>query len=25
LVKRSADPAFTFRRHLRELGGAIEE
>jgi 4-hydroxy-4-methyl-2-oxoglutarate aldolase len=25
LTKRSADPAYTFRRHLREIGGAIEE
>jgi 4-hydroxy-4-methyl-2-oxoglutarate aldolase len=25
LKKRSADPAYTFRRHLRDIGGAIEE
>jgi regulator of RNase E activity RraA len=25
LAKRQNDPAYTFRRHLRELGGAIEE
>ena len=25
LKKRSADPNYTFRRHLREIGGAIEE
>lgn len=25
LVKRSSDPAYTFRRHLRDIGGAIEE
>ncbi len=25
LGKRAADPSFTFRRHLRERGGAIEE
>jgi 4-hydroxy-4-methyl-2-oxoglutarate aldolase len=25
LAKRSADPAYTFRRHLRDIGGAIEE
>jgi len=25
LKKRSRDSSFTFRRHLRELGGAIEE
>lgn len=25
LSKRSADPAYTFRRHLRQIGGAIEE
>lgn len=25
LAKRAADPAYTFRNHLRELGGAIEE
>jgi regulator of RNase E activity RraA len=25
LAKRDADPAYTFRRHLREIGGAIEE
>lgn len=24
-AKRSADPAYTFRRHLRDIGGAIEE
>jgi regulator of RNase E activity RraA len=23
--KRAADPAYTFRKHLREIGGAIEE
>jgi hypothetical protein len=25
LAKRNADPAYTFRRHLRGIGGAIEE
>lgn len=25
LVRRSADPAYTFRRHLKSFGGAIEE
>ena len=25
LEKRSRDPTYTFRRHLREIGGAIEE
>jgi 4-hydroxy-4-methyl-2-oxoglutarate aldolase len=25
LAKRAADPLYTFRRHLREVGGAIEE
>ena len=25
LAKRSADPTYTFRKHLRVLGGAIEE
>jgi regulator of RNase E activity RraA len=25
LAKRAADPAYTFRKHLRILGGAIEE
>lgn len=25
LARRSADPAYTFRTHLREIGGAIEE
>jgi 4-hydroxy-4-methyl-2-oxoglutarate aldolase len=25
LARRSADPAYTFRRHLRDIGGAIEE
>jgi regulator of RNase E activity RraA len=25
LAKRSADPSYTFRRHLREGGGAVEE
>ena len=25
LAKRGADPTYTFRKHLRVLGGAIEE
>jgi 4-hydroxy-4-methyl-2-oxoglutarate aldolase len=25
LARRAADPSYTFRRHLREIGGAIEE
>lgn len=25
LVRRAADPAYTFRKHLRSIGGAIEE
>jgi 4-hydroxy-4-methyl-2-oxoglutarate aldolase len=25
LVRRAADPSYTFRRHLRQVGGAIEE
>ena len=25
LAKRASDPAYTFREHLRALGGAIEE
>lgn len=25
LVRRSNDPAYTFRQHLRSIGGAIEE
>ena len=25
LTQRATDPAYTFRRHLRKLGGAIEE
>lgn len=25
LARRAADPSYTFRRHLRDLGGAIEE
>jgi regulator of RNase E activity RraA len=25
LAKRSTDPSYTFREHLREIGGAIEE
>jgi 4-hydroxy-4-methyl-2-oxoglutarate aldolase len=25
LALRAADPAYSFRRHLREIGGAIEE
>jgi 4-hydroxy-4-methyl-2-oxoglutarate aldolase len=25
LARRTADPAYTFRRHLRRIGGAIEE
>jgi regulator of RNase E activity RraA len=25
LARQSADPTYTFRRHLREIGGAIEE
>ncbi|MFE4540734.1 hypothetical protein ACFRKB_37655 [Streptomyces scopuliridis] len=25
LARRAADPEYTFRRHLRRIGGAIEE
>ena len=25
LVRRAADPSYTFRRHLRRIGGTIEE
>lgn len=25
LVKRAQDPSYTFRDHLREVGGAVEE
>ena len=25
LAARTADPAYTFRKHLRRIGGAIEE
>ena len=25
LARRAADPSYTFRRHLREVGGAVEE
>jgi 4-hydroxy-4-methyl-2-oxoglutarate aldolase len=25
LEKRAADPSYTFRKHLRKMGGAIEE
>jgi hypothetical protein len=25
LVRRAAEPSYTFRRHLRQIGGAIEE
>jgi regulator of RNase E activity RraA len=25
LARRAADPSYTFRQHLREVGGAIEE
>jgi len=25
LARRSSDPSYTFRRHLRERGGAVEE
>jgi 4-hydroxy-4-methyl-2-oxoglutarate aldolase len=25
LAKRNSDPSYTFRRHLRERGGAVEE
>lgn len=25
LAKRAANPAYTFRRHLRDVGGVIEE
>ncbi len=25
LTRRTADPSYTFRRHLRRTGGAIEE
>ena len=25
LVRRAADPSYSFRRHLRRIGGAIEE
>jgi regulator of RNase E activity RraA len=25
LVRRAADPSYTFRQHLRRIGGAIEE
>ena len=25
LARRAADPSYTFRRHLRQIGGAIEE
>jgi 4-hydroxy-4-methyl-2-oxoglutarate aldolase len=25
LTRRAAEPSYTFRRHLRQTGGAIEE
>ena len=25
LARRASDPSYTFRRHLRRIGGAIEE
>jgi 4-hydroxy-4-methyl-2-oxoglutarate aldolase len=25
LTRRAAEPAYTFRQHLRQIGGAIEE
>jgi 4-hydroxy-4-methyl-2-oxoglutarate aldolase len=25
LARRAADPSYTFRRHLRQIGGTIEE
>ena len=25
LARRAAEPSYTFRRHLRQIGGAIEE